>query len=353
MQIEKNKTHSYCTMDEYIKSISIKFEKTGKNLKKVDDENIIIPTMENCDILFKHNYNLSQLKSFAKYHKLKLGGNKNELFNRIHSYLYLSKYAIKIQKVFRGMLQRTYDRYHGPASKNRKICTNSCDFITMEPLEEINFHQFFSYKDVDGFIYGFDIVSLYNLLFKNENDIKNPYNRNYIPDTVFINLKALIRLSKMLKIVVKLNMEDDTVGLSNEKTIQLRSLTLFQNIDALGNYSNPEWFLSLDKLKIIKFLRELNDIWNYRAQLGMETKRAICPPWGDPFRNLSMQYIHSEQDINNIRKVVLEVMEKLVTTGIDKDSKCLGAYYVLGSLTIVNENAALSLPWLYQTMSYF
>ena len=128
---------------------------------------------------------------------------------------------------------------------------------------------------------------------------------------------------------------------------------MFQNIDALGNYSNPEWFLSLDKIKIIKFLREMNDIWNYRAQLGMETKRAICPPWGDPFRNLSMQYIHSEQDINNIRKVVLEVMEKLVTTGIDKDSKCLGASYVLGSLTMVNENAALSLPWLYQTMSYF
>lgn len=353
MQTENKKNNSICGLDEFIKSIAIKKERHGKKLKKIDDENIIIPTMETCDELFKHNYNLSQLKSFAKYYKLKLSGNKDELFNRIYSYLYLSKYAIRIQKVFRGILQRRYDSFHGPAAKNRKLCTNSCDFITMEPLEEINFHQFFSYKDIDGFIYGFDIISLYNLLFKNENDVKNPYNRNCIPDTVFINMKALVRLSKMLKINVKLSMDDDTIGLSNEKTIELRTLSLFQNIDALGNYSNPSWFLSLDRSKIIKFLRELNDIWNYRAQLSIATKCAICHPTGDPFRNLSMQYIYSEQDMNNVRKVVLEVMEKMVNTGIDKDSKCLGAYYVLGGLTIVNENAAISLPWLYQTMSYF
>jgi hypothetical protein len=353
MQTVNNKNVSICGLDEYIKSISTKMEKHGRMKQKIDDENVIIPTMESCDDLLKYNYNLSQLKSFAKHYKLKISGNKNELFNRIYSYLYLSKYAIKIEKVFRGMLQRKYDNFHGPAAKNRKLCTNSCDFVTMEPLEEINFHQFFSYKDTDGFIYGFDIISLYNLLFKNENDVKNPYNRSNIPDTVFINVKALLRLSKMLKINVKLNMEDDTIGLSNEKTIQLRTLSLFQNIDALGNYSNPDWFLSLDKPSIIIYLRELIDIWNYRAQLGMETKRAICHPSGDPFRNLSMQYIQSELDMNNVRKVVLEVMEKMVTTGIDKDSKCLGAYYVLGGLTIVNENAAISLPWLYQTMSYF
>ena len=49
----------------------------------------------------------------------------------------------------------------------------------------------------------------------------------------------------------------------------------------------------------------------------------------------------------------LEVLEKLVNSGVDHDCKALGAYYVLGCLTIVNETAATSLPWLFQSVSYY
>ena len=66
-----------------------------------------------------------------------------------------------------------------------------------------------------------------------------------------------------------------------------------------------------------------------------------------------MSYIHTDININNVRKVVLEVLEKLVNNGIDKDSKSLGAYYVLCALTLVNTEAASSLPWLFQSVSYF
>jgi len=45
------------------------------------------------------------------------------------------------------------------------------------------------------------------------------------------------------------------------------------------------------------------------------------------------------------------VIAKLVTSGIDRDSRALGAYYILGALTIVNHEAAMALPWLYQSMS--
>jgi hypothetical protein len=50
---------------------------------------------------------------------------------------------------------------------------------------------------------------------------------------------------------------------------------------------------------------------------------------------------------------MLEIMEKLVNCGIDRDSKSLGAYYVLGALTLVNTEAATSLPWLFQSVNYF
>ena len=61
----------------------------------------------------------------------------------------------------------------------------------------------------------------------------------------------------------------------------------------------------------------------------------------------------NEPDLLNIKKSVLDVLEKFVNNGVDRDSKTLGAYYVLGALTLVNDSAATSLPWLFQSFSYF
>ena len=89
--------------------------------------------------------------------------------------------------------------------------------------------------------------------------------------------------------------------MSNKKSIELRTLTLFQNIDALGNYSNAQWFLNLGKPQMIKMIRELIDIWSYRAPLSMETKKAICPPTGNPFTRLvNFHQLHTIENIDEI-----------------------------------------------------
>ena len=356
MELKKNKGHDMT--DEYMDIITKRAMKTLPEIKKaikVTDDCISIPTIKNYDDLTKYNYNITQLKIIAKHYKLKISGNKPQLISRIFSYLYFSSYAIQIQKIFRGMLVKKYKLVHGPAAMNRKLCNNAEDFITMEPVEEINFHQFLSYKDQDGFIYGFDIISLHNLFLKSKDieSIRNPYNRNLIPELVIKTIKSIIKLSRILKLHVNLHYEDDTQSISIEKMVELRALSLFQNIDALGNYSNSKWLLSLNRNQLITFLRELADIWNYRAQITPETKRSICPPSGDPFRNLNMHYIHSEQNMTNVKKVVLEVLEKIVNGGVDRDSKALGACYVLGALTLVNQEAATSIPWLFQSFGYF
>ena len=355
--LKKNKS-AESLIDEYMANITSNCEKNMTIVKKpvkISEENISIPTINNYDEMTRYNYNVNQLKLIAKNYKLKISGNKNQLLTRIYSFLYFSSYIIKIQKIFRGIVARKYKLLHGPAAINRKLCTNTDDFVTMEPVEEINYHQFISYRDEDGFIYGFDIISLHNLFLKSPDieSIRNPYNRNLIPESVIKTIKSIIKLSRILKIHVNLHYEDDTESIPIEKMIELRALSLFQNIDALGNYSNSQWFLSLNRNQIIRFLRELADIWNYRAQITPETKRNICPPSGDPFRNLNMHYIHTEQNMTNVKKVVLEVLEKIVNGGVDRDSKALGACYVLGSLTLVNQEAATSIPWLFQSFGYF
>ncbi len=352
------KTKNANLFDDYLALIAANCEKTmvfPSKLKKVNDEKISIPTINNYNTVLHYNYSIPQLKSILKCYKLKIGGNKSELLTRLYSHLHFSAKIIKIQKVFRGKLVRTYFKLHGPAAFNRSLCTNSDDFITMDPLEEMSFHQFLSYKDSDGFIYGFNIASLFNLFVKSKNGekVQNPYNRNVIPETIIANIRKIIRLSVIIKMPINLCYEDETPSISNEKAIELRALTLFQKIDELGNYSNFQWFLSLNKIKLIRLVRELADIWNYRAQIELQVKRNICPPNGDPFRNLNLHYISSEQNICNIQKVILEVLEKFVNNGVDKDSKALGACYVLGALTIVNDDAATSLPWLFQSFSPF
>jgi hypothetical protein len=344
---------------DYLSSISKNCEDKitfPNKLKKIDENSISIPTINNYDDITKYNYTIQQLKSFAKHYILKIGGTKKELIIRIFVFLKLSYYVTKIQKIFRGGLQRKYNNLHGPAFKNRKICTNNTDFITMDDLNDLSLGQFFSYKDIDGFIYGFDLASIFSLIYMKNNHKtrpQNPYNRNQIPYDVLINIKLLIKIGKILKKEIYLEIQDDPLNISNEKAIELRALSLFQNINALGNYSNCEWFLSLSRSNLIKFVRELSDIWEYRAQLTLEVKGKICPPNGNPFRNLNIPYIHTEPDINNVKKVILEVLEKLVNNGIDTDSKSLGAYYVLAALTLVNVNAATSLPWLFQSVSHF
>lgn len=343
-------------IDEYMESIYKKTEKQIlhiKNPAKIKEDDISIPTIQNFQTITHFNYNVQQLKNFAKHYKLKIGGNKKELVNRIFFFLYLSSYVIKIQKVYRGEIQRKYNFLHGPAFFKRKICTNEMDFITMDTLTEIPYYNFFSYKDLDGFVYGFEISSLYNLMLKNgtEKKIMNPYNRNSISHAITNNVRSIIRLSNLLKLPIQLVVEEDVPIVQPQKAVELRALDLFQKIDELGNYSHCKWFLSLSRQQLVKFIRELNDIWCYRAQLPEQIKRNILPPNGTFLSQSFFHYIHNETNMTNLKNEILKMMEKMVNHGIDRDSQALGAYYILGALTLVNYDAAIALPWLYQSVS--
>jgi hypothetical protein len=343
--------------DDYMAKLAVKtdeFISFHKILSiKISDDELKIPNMKTYKEMCNCNYSLTQLKIFAKYYKLRVTGNKKELLSRVFSFLHLSKFAVQIQKIVRGNIQRLYNLLHGPAYKNRTLCTNDSDFVTLDDLKDISFHQFISYKDVDGFIYGFDIASLYSLYSKNPTTVQNPYNRNTIAHNIFVNMFDLVRLSKIMNIKLNVQIESEINNVSVVKAVELRALELFQTIDSLGNYSDPTWFLSLTRNQIIRFVRELSEIFNYRAQLTQECKENICPPTGTPFVGISQHYMQTETEIINIRRTVLGVMEKFVNSGINSDSKSLGAYYVLAALTLVSDPAATALPWLYHSVAYF
>ena len=348
------KALSRASANDYIKCISDKLEDKMTELgtcKLPKDETYIkCPIYSNYIEVLKVNHPLSEIKKFASHYKLKTSGSKREILCRIFTHLHFSVISMKIQRMVRGHIVRKYMVAHGPAYKERSLCTNDTDFMTMEPLTDLKVHYFISYKDEDGFIYGYDMVSLFNYFEKNMDVVTNPYNRKSFPKSFIGNFYSIIRISDCLKIDLNLNIEVDII--SPAQSVELRALDLFQKIDALGNYSDPQWFLSLTRNQLTKFMRELHDIFSYRAQLVGEVKRNICPPHGEPFYNVNLHYIQHSLDMTDIRNFVLSIMEKFVNNGINSDSKSLGAYYVLAALTLVNESAASSLPWLYQSFVY-
>jgi hypothetical protein len=351
---ETDTTTNHDFMNDICENIytSVKLKSFNK-LPKIENNALTIPKFNQYNMVIQYNLNVQQLKTITSHYKLKNSGNKAELVTRIYSFLYLSNFTIRIQKIIRGYLLRKYNKLHGPGFKNKNVCTNTTDFFTMDPLSDLPNKQFFSFKDIDGFIYGFDLLSIYNLIYKCDGQIKNPYNRLPISTQNIKNLRELIRLSRVLKIPICTEIKDINEEISSKKSVELRALTLFQNIDALGNYSNAQWFLNLNRQQIIKMIKELIDIWAYRAPLTIETKKAICPPLGNPFSRLSnLHQWNTIENIDELRKNSLDVLEKFVNLGIDRDNKCLGAYYVLGALTLVSEDAATSLPWLYQAVCY-
>jgi hypothetical protein len=313
-------------------------------------------SMKNYTTLLVEKYKMEELKKLCTQYKIAKGGNKEELTKRLYEYCKNSIGPMKIQKVFRGFLVRRLHALQGPAFRDRSICNNDMDFFTMDDMSEIPRTQFYSYRDKDNFVYGFNIVSLYNLILKEGSTAKNPYNRNIFDNAVKDNVTKMIRISKVLKLPIEIDLKNEIMDPS--KRLELKILELFQTMNSYGNYANSEWFRELPRNQHVRFARELVDIWNYRALLTMAKKQEICPPHGSPF--LGTPYfvnVVNNTTLNNLSNDTLvrynvQIIENLVKSAVDIDNKILGTFYVLSALTLVSQPAREAMPWLYEAVVY-
>lgn len=333
-------------------------------------ENLIIPSYNDYDKLKEgnNNYTLLELKEICRFHKQKLTGKKEQLSENLYNYLYKSKYALIIQKKWRTYFINVYNKLRGPARVDRTICVNETDFYTMEPLKNISYLQFFSYCDEDKrkknkVIYGFDILSLY-MLMKNEYGrtdeelLKNPYTREPFPDKIKDSLFRLIKISKRYndEIIIKTDEPklQPIVSTTNiRESIAIRTNEIFDDINDLGNYTLSAWFTNLGHTQLIRFIKEIYDIWTYRANLSDIVKREICPPYGNPFiSNLLTSQMLINFPTDSIKVLILDIMDHFVSGGVNRDSRYLGTNYILCALTLVSHEAAEAMPWLYESVSY-
>lgn len=342
---EKNKLFN---LDDYINNHSLLLEQYNSNINITKSKYNTDSYVNNYYDICTYNFKLKDIKNVAKKYKLKLNGTKDVILKRCYFYLLLSEKITFIQKYIRGCLQRKINNLRGKALFKRSICNNQEDFLSFETISEITFKQFFSYED-GNFTYGFNVISFNNLILKskNINNILNPYNRTVIPTDIILNFQKLLKLNKKLKLNMETEIEKQE-GLSLEKINELKIVEFFQKIDNLGHCTNPTWLMNLSNYDLYTFIQKLSDIWFYRIQIDVETKRSICPPLGNPFRNIHVSIYNSRN--KNLSNVLL-ILNNFIHPESNRDSQSLGCYYVLGALTLVSEDAASSLDWLFQAFN--
>jgi len=137
-----------------------------------------------------------------------------------------------------------------------------------------------------------------------------------------------------------------------KKPTSIRIQELFIEIDHLGNYTQSSWFTNLEKRDMLRLYRVLYDIWNFRAQLSIDIKLKICPLF-DPFSSIFIQPIYQNNITEEqIKFVCLTIIENMVYSGVDEEFRKLGTLHALSALTIVSTPARMSMPWLYESISF-
>jgi hypothetical protein len=375
----------YC--DENLQeSNGILSPKRGKKEKQeIIDSNINYRDFYKKNISLK-KVNLSLLKNIAKKNKLKCGGNKKSIIDRIETYFYRHQMANIIQKLFRAYIVRCLYEKREPA----QICVNETDFYTMESLAEIKRPYLYIYKEDAKIAYGFHLQSLHSLIVNScsPTEIKNPYNRTPIPDNTVKNVRKLHRISKIMdKIIMRENNDNnnDSVSINHplinrrntrrrsltndfyptpimeiyqervrklteirEKSFQNRVSLLFTELDYLGNYTREEWFFELTTVEnYMRFYRALFNIWYQHSNMPVDVRQKICM-CGDPFENIVA--FSSQVSLENVRENCLRVFENMIFMGVDDEYRKLGAFHGLSALTVVSSGARDSMPWLYESL---
>jgi hypothetical protein len=254
------------------------------------------------------------------------------------------KYVIKIQSIFRGWLVRKANKLRGPGYTNRLLCNNTEDIYLFENLNKIHPDDLITIKDIDGFIYGFHIESIYKYiqLNKDKEHISNPYNKNIFDNNVIQTVEKLYSLCQIIGIRNTINniLPSDPKFLLRNKVI-----SVFQKMDELNNYTDIEWFMTLTNLELIRLTFLVKDLFEYRMDLTSYKKKKIVKN-GSVFQRDSQYYKHLS--FEKLRIEIIDEFDKLVSEGETRDDKYLGCLIILSGLVDLVPNCAIAYPWLIQ-----
>jgi hypothetical protein len=136
---------------------------------------------------------------------------------------------------------------------------------------------------------------------------------------------------------------DNHIISDRKTTVKHKFVDIFSQMEYSGYSCDVSWILELNNSRLKRLYKELEDIWNYRANLSETTKRLIAPPDG---RLCTVPVV----DYNNCN-ISVELQEMLATTllkicnATDPGNMNLGFMYFIISLSCVSRDCLLIHNW--------
>ncbi len=277
------------------------------------------------DLMNYYNQKIKNNNSKIKYKKQFYFDTISEFINNLNRHKD-KEYIIKIQRMYRNKIKNKYSQY-----------SNTEDFYTFDPLSEIDNKYFYSYKDQNNLYWAFDIRSLIKLIYMNN---KNPYTTEEIPNKVVKEVKNKIKLlqaDKEYKDIEELILKD------RKESIKQNAVDLFSDIEFDGYSCQLSWFFDLSGRRLKELYKQLEDIWNYRAQLSNESKKNMCPPDGNIFTT-PVNEVYSYNCKEDLQELILHNISKF-KNAITLSDKKLGYMYFIIGLSTVSQDCYLTHPW--------
>ena len=290
------------------------------------------------------DYIVKDLVAFLKVYPISQQGQqeqgqlKDALFSKVQAIVHLLEHYSSLPSLQKIIQVQAISRRHAVRMEVvGYACNNLEDFYTFEPLREIKKKYYYSYVDPQGHRWGFDIRSLQKLI---QMGYPNPYTTEpFLPTVKATILKTFVglRRSASFEIVI------DEVVRSRADELKQRVVDIFASIERAGYTCSLDWFMSLTRTGLRGMYRQLEDIWNHRAQLTREQKREIAPPDGHLCRT-SMTHVMGLTDKLDLQCLVMDEAHKL--TRSPDGTQTLGFMYVLIALGSVSQECATAHPWL-------
>jgi len=235
----------------------------------------------------------------------------------------------------------------GPATNVPSVAENETDIYSLDPTASIPLLYRWSYADSKKHIWLFDIRSLSMTRVQNTYEtLLNPYTREKIPDQSERNFQercAWLREKKYC-LVHSTNTE-----LTPDQLWHQKILDVTMKYDMLGYHTCLHWFEELNLRQLAGFYTELWELWFIRLQLNHAVKHQVVPNWN---RNDSQLFrwspleLLTRSDKRWWQRVVLELMERLVSSAELKEHRVLGALYGMTAFAIVSQRVRQYYPWL-------
>jgi len=287
-------------------------------------------TCENTIIQNRFTYNISDylVKDLTNYYysrinfsktKVKPKKKKQYYFEEVCKFInslkeYDESKIIKIQGLIRKKLV---------LNRINIKCNNTEDFYTYDPINEINPKYFFYYKDLNNLNWGFDIRSLIKLITMN---YPNPYTIELIPESVIKEVKNKIKSLKKTSSFEDIN---ELILRDRKTTIKQNAVDLFSDIELNGYSCEISWFFDLSGRRLKELYKQLEDLWNYRAQLSQQIKQSICPPDGRVFTTPVSEVLHYNCK-EDLQELILHDVSKFKNANNPQDKKLGYMYFIIG-----------------------